>query len=379
MQISQRYKLPAVLLVALSLVTAGVSPAIATGVSGASGYGTVTIDNDHYQPGQRITISGSGLITDASSDPSAYGGRPVLAVKVNFGDFPTSWTHGGDDAVLHYDESLMEEFAAFKVQPDGAVNGWIDLPATMTNGSYTLNFLGGSYNVSDSGEVRTDGLKLVAGSISLTFALGGGTEPAPPTPTAPTTPTTPTPTAPTPVALAALGLPTISGTHRVGNSLNAVLPTYNYSTGISFGYRWLRNGSVISGATQSSYTLNAADRGKRISARVVAHHTTGSVTSTSAQTSVIARGKITYSKKPAITGSATSGKTLKYRKATWNVSGVKVRYQWTRNGKKIKGATSSSYKLKRADRGKTIRLVVTAKKNGYSNLKVTTAAKKVAK
>ena len=46
-------------------------------------------------------------------------------------------------------------------------------------------------------------------------------------------------------------------------------------------------------------------------------------------------------------------------------------HQWQRNGKKIKGATKSSYKLTKADKGKKITLKVKGSKAGYSSASTT--------
>ena len=76
---------------------------------------------------------------------------------------------------------------------------------------------------------------------------------------------------PPPPNTLATGLPTITGTARVGETLTA------YTTGISdadgmtsatFSYQWLADDSNISGATDSSYTLVAADAGKAIKVKV---------------------------------------------------------------------------------------------------------------
>jgi hypothetical protein len=44
---------------------------------------------------------------------------------------------------------------------------------------------------------------------------------------------------------------------------------------------------------------------------------------------------------------------------------VKLTYQWYRSGKAIAKATSKSYKLTEADRGKRISVKVTGSKSGY--------------
>ena len=69
----------------------------------------------------------------------------------------------------------------------------------------------------------------------------------------------------------ATGLPTITGTAQVGETLTADTTGIADSNGLSnasFGYQWLADDAELSGATSSSYTLVAADRGKAIKVRV---------------------------------------------------------------------------------------------------------------
>ena len=64
--------------------------------------------------------------------------------------------------------------------------------------------------------------------------------------------------------------PTIAGVSKVGRLLAVHRGSWAPS-GVSFSYRWLRNGQPIGGATSSKYRLKSQDRGKRISVRVTGH------------------------------------------------------------------------------------------------------------
>jgi len=79
-----------------------------------------------------------------------------------------------------------------------------------------------------------------------------------------------------------------------------------------------------------------------------------------------------------IAGKLKLGKTLKAKVSKFT-KGVKYSYTWYRNGKKIKGATKATYKLKKADLGKKIKVTVTAKKTGMLSANATSKAKKVPK
>lgn len=83
-------------------------------------------------------------------------------------------------------------------------------------------------------------------------------------------------------------------------------------------------------------------------------------------------------KLPVIKGKAKPGKKLKVTKGSWNAS-VTVRYQWLRGAKAIKGATKASYRVSKADRGKKLKVKVTATKAGWKSKTVTSRAVKIKK
>lgn len=84
----------------------------------------------------------------------------------------------------------------------------------------------------------------------------------------------------------ATSLPKITGTAKVGKKLSASRGTWNLS-GLTYSYRWLRDGKDITGATASTYVLTKADAGKKIAVRVTAKrtgYTSGNVRSASTAT-----------------------------------------------------------------------------------------------
>ncbi len=152
-------------LVALTLGTAGAlvfgaGPAqaaevIAIGPSNVK----VTISNDHFHPGERILLSGTGFVEDPGS---GSGGNPVLALRVNDNedDFPAGWEAGGDIAETVYGADDREGFIPFEIE-NGSFSGWIDLPdspSPLPTASW-LRFLGGSLTTVQ------DGVKLPAMSF----------------------------------------------------------------------------------------------------------------------------------------------------------------------------------------------------------------------
>jgi hypothetical protein len=171
-------------------------------------------------------------------------------------------------------------------------------------------------------------------------------------------------------------VPTISGTAKVGSTLTAKPGTWGPS-GVKLAYQWLREGSAISGATSSTYKLAVADAGKKVSVKVTGSlGGYSSVSKTSAQVSVAA-GSLA-SAVPTISGTAKVGSTLTAKPGSWGPSGVKLAYQWLRDGSAISGATSSTYKLVAADAGKKISVKVTGTLAGYTTASKTSAQVTVA-
>ncbi|GAA3910075.1 cell wall-binding repeat-containing protein [Microbacterium invictum] len=60
--------------------------------------------------------------------------------------------------------------------------------------------------------------------------------------------------------------PTISGTAKVGNALTARVGTW--TSGTTHRFQWYANGAAISGATGQSFTLTAAQKGKKVTVAV---------------------------------------------------------------------------------------------------------------
>ena len=167
--------------------------------------------------------------------------------------------------------------------------------------------------------------------------------------------------------------PKVTGTAKVGRTLSATKGTWNPAPATT-SYQWLRSGKNITGATKSTYKLTATDKGKRIAVKVTARksgYTTRSATSASV---TIKAGTFTLKTAPKISGTARAGQTLRTTTGTWSPTPSTTKYQWLRSGKSIKGATKSSYKLTRTDRGKKITVKVTARKSGYTSRSATSKA-----
>jgi len=68
---------------------------------------------------------------------------------------------------------------------------------------------------------------------------------------------------------------------------------------------------------------------------------------------------------PKVTGKAKVGATLKVSKGAWSPSDATVKATWKIGAKTV--GSGFSYKVKAGDRGKTIKVTVTASKSGYKS------------
>jgi len=166
-----------------------------------------------------------------------------------------------------------------------------------------------------------------------------------------------------------LSTPKITGTPRVGVKLTASAAP----AGITYAYRWSAGGTAISGATSRTFTPGAAQRGKTITVRVTASRSGyASASKTSAATSAVRTG-VLVTATPRISGTAKVGKKLSVSRGTWT-SGTTFTYRWYAGGTAIRGATSSTLTLTKAQKGKTITVKVTGKKSGYTTVTRTSKA-----
>lgn len=82
--------------------------------------------------------------------------------------------------------------------------------------------------------------------------------------------------------------------------------------------------------------------------------------------------------RPVIVGTAKVGRTLRVRTGTWRPQPQRVVVRWYRSGKLIRHATSTRYRLTKADRGKRITVKVTVSATTLQTLtKVSAVTKKV--
>lgn len=168
----------------------------------------------------------------------------------------------------------------------------------------------------------------------------------------------------------------ITGSLRAGQTLQALPGQWVPSAPMSFQYLWRRDGVSVQQSSSALYLLKTADIGRTISVQVFSN-LQGSDNSSSAP--VVVRVPGVNLTRPAISGTARVGNTLRASKGTWNAPGYTFTYRWLRNGRPIAGATRTSYRLVTADRRQLISVRVTAVRSGFATLNATSAAKRASR
>ena len=114
--------------------------------------------------------------------------------------------------------------------------------------------------------------------------------------------------------------------------------------------------------------LRQADAGFRIRSQVVARNADGQNTATSNPTNVVTAAQPVNTTEPSITGTARVGSTLEANRGQWaGDAPITYTFVWLRcndkgdNCSEIQGANDTSYEVRDADTGRTLRVRVTAR------------------
>ena len=296
------------------------------------GYGSVSIPNvsvtltDDDTAG--VTLSKSAVtVTEASGNSNT----DTYTVRLNTrpsGNVTVTLTSGDTDVATVSPASLTFTTATWPAAQSITVTGVDDSTSADRSTTITHAAAGGGY---DSVVIR---------SVSVTLTDDDNSAPT--------------------------GSVTISGTVTQGQTLTADTSTIVDPDGPSnlvFSYQWKRDGSDISSATGSTYTLTQADVGAAISV-TVSWTDAGSIveTLTSAATANVANLNDSPTGSVTITGTVTQGQTLTADTSTIvdpdGPSNLVFSYQWKRDGSDISSATSRTYVLTQADVGKAISVIV---------------------
>jgi hypothetical protein len=165
--------------------------------------------------------------------------------------------------------------------------------------------------------------------------------------------------------------PVVTGLRYVGQTLTAASGPWS-PAGTTLSYQWLRSGSPISGATDTTYLLTTADYGKKIDVRVTGSapaYSSGSVrTHTS---SSVKRPLLDSAPAPEITGTPEYKQVLGVVVGDWQPAPVTLKYQWRIGGTSVKGATKPTFTVPGSAVGKVITVTVTGSHSGYSSVSKT--------
>ena len=179
------------------------------------------------------------------------------------------------------------------------------------------------------------------------------------------------------------GLPTISGTVQVDETLTADISGIAYEDGlddVSYSYQWIAGGSDIDGATGSSYVLTSGEQGQAITVRVSFTDDANNAESlTSAATAAVAAAA-----NRAATGLPTIGGTVQVDQTLTvstsdiadedGLTDVSYSYQWMADDTNIQGATNSTYTLADSYVGKAIKVKVSFTDDANNAESLTSAA-----
>ena len=279
-------------------------------------------------------------------------GAPTIAGTAQVGETLTAQTSGIADADGLNNPNFTYQWVSCGGPSDVCILG-------ATDSTYTL--------------VAADAGKTIKVIVSFTDDAGNPESLASDTVVVPSTSTLEEENSP------ATGAPTIAGTAQVGETLTAQTSGIADADGLNnpnFTYQWVSCGGpsdvCILGATDSTYTLVAADAGKTIKVIVSFTDDAGNPESLASDTVVVPSTSTLEEENspatgaPTIAGTAQVGETL-----TAQTSGIadadglnnpNFTYQWVSCGGPsdvcILGATDSTYTLVAADAGKTIKVIV---------------------
>ncbi len=161
---------------------------------------------------------------------------------------------------------------------------------------------------------------------------------------------------------------------RVGQTLAATPGTWRPSA-VRVSYQWYVRGSAVAGATEATFRVKPGALGDRIGVAVTAKKRGyRTATAFSRPTGTVRVGRLVAKQAPRIAGQPRVGKRLMVTSGVIRPAG-RLRYQWRVGAKAVAGATRAAYRPTRADRGKRVKVVVTATKNGYDPLRVVAVAR----
>ena len=160
-------------------------------------------------------------------------------------------------------------------------------------------------------------------------------------------------------------LPTVV---RLGQRVEPIIEPL-WEPGVTISYQWLLDGKPIPNATHRTFRTTEAEFGHLLRLQITLKKAVVGETKQLTNIKTVQRKTFDTYSVPTITGKALLNKYLTAHVGTWESDTV-FTYQWLRNGKPIKNATSVKYKLSKKDIGKRLTVEVTATKALHETLKL---------
>jgi immune inhibitor A len=169
--------------------------------------------------------------------------------------------------------------------------------------------------------------------------------------------------------VAATGRPTVSDPPVQGSVVSATPPSW-FQPVVTTKVRWLRDGAPITGATRSTYLVQAADVGHALSVSYTGSKAGYSATTvvSEAVTALLAAPAPTTP--PAVLGTAQVGSRLTAEGATWPVAGTST-FTWSVAGTDV--GAGATYVVAPGDLGQPVTLTETFASGGHAPATATAA------
>ncbi len=168
--------------------------------------------------------------------------------------------------------------------------------------------------------------------------------------------------------------PSVSGNRRVGESLSATRGRWEPRPKVS--YRWTVDGKQVKGADNPRLALSHTMIGKRVRVETVATRLGYPRTTVrSKPTGAVLPGRFDRKRSPGLSGRAQVTRKLRVSSGSWSPRPKRVSYQWYAGGERLKGADSTSLRLRPAMAGERVAVEVTVTRRGYESRTTTMRTK----
>lgn len=312
------------------------------------------------------TASDAGKIIKVRVTPTSAGNAiaPLTSAGEDYGLVPAASLELTGEAKVY--QTLSVPDVAYSTPTDGAVSVSRSY-VWLRNGAAIAGATSSSYQLQAADAGKTISVRVTASAPGYISHVG----------------TTP---ASAPVALGTFTSGSGVSLTQVGLKLTAA-GTVNPPAGTTT-FQWFRNDVAITGATASSYTLVAADYGKKITAKATfARPGFQSLTQkawwsdidlTEIYSVLASPASVTFTGIPEVDEKLTATPRTYTNGHTEEAlvvgDSVSVAYQWLRSGVPIPGATANEYVLVAGDKGKTISLRITASDGRTPDMLLTNSA-----